>query len=186
MRFQKGIRKAPPNTADNEGGETCQYKSKCRRKEGNRFLSRMLQGVWKTASGSDSCKATPLSRMLIREDDASSIMRLRIRLGPPMNRNAAVLAGVVPRAPPMYVDFAPRGFYTRATRSRILSFWRRRSNEVHEYRRSTRTRSEVHEISLTLAHLTHKRKTERMSHGSVHAVCSPKAIHRGLPCTEHG
>ena len=65
------------------------------------------------ASGSNSWKDTPLSRMLIRNDDASNMTSIRIPLGLLAKEKALVLAVMVSSPPPVYLDLAGKAMCGR-------------------------------------------------------------------------
>ena len=75
----KGIRKAPPTKlplAMRVGEVQVPVKVPPQRKQPP--LVKHAAGVWDAASGSDSWRAAPLSQMLFKNEDASSMTRLRI------------------------------------------------------------------------------------------------------------
>ena len=97
----KGVRKAPPTkfpptmrvcgSASTSEGTTAE--------ENNRFRSSMLQECGRRRLISNSWRLVPPSRMLIRSEDAASIIRLRFSTSPPAKGKAVVLANMVPSAP---------------------------------------------------------------------------------------
>ena len=92
----KGVRKAPPTKFPptmRVGDESAQFKVPPQRKAATdgQICSRSM--------GSDAWRATPTSRVLIREEDAAIITRLRVPSRPPAQGNEVRLASMIPSTP---------------------------------------------------------------------------------------
>ena len=74
--FQKGIRKAPPTkyTPTVDCGKSASTSEGTAAKKTASTVKRAA-GVWDAASGSDSWRAAPSSRMLISNEDATSMIK---------------------------------------------------------------------------------------------------------------
>ena len=114
----RGIRKAPPTKFP-------PTMSGVKVSHTNRPWSKHAARVWEAASGSDSRRATPPSRMLIRSEDAASMVRLRILPDSPAKGKTYIVASMVPSAssaPPEYLDTAKRG--RKAIHEILFMNWR--------------------------------------------------------------
>ena len=98
----------PSNDESGVGGRSTITSDGTAAKESNRPRSNMLQEYGKRHLARTRGDAAPLSRMLIRNDYASSVISLRILPSLPAKWHGVVLACTSPSVPLVYVVFAKR------------------------------------------------------------------------------